>query len=625
MTPPRSVADPADVLERLTPPRLSPRLLRLAVVLGIAGPPASAATRNPVEGVAIVASPVPGADTVSVRVVLSLGLDAEGEGTWGLAALALAALRAGPTRHLAAGQALTTAARAGLVTTASVGRDHVEVTLTGPPEALETALWLAAERLDPRDVEPAELRALHDALLAAPGGAPSPPAPPLEHTFANLFGPLGGHTAWASHQRAKSEPLEPLAALVADALPRARALVVVAGPPAALARAAPTFARAFTGLAPRPGGPPPRRDASLDADWQTRRPDKVAAQQAHDSRRLVTVAWDLRGLAARLGLPRAADDAYRRVLTTLVEAPGGLLQEPLRDDWALVRDVDVIAPGALPALVVTATIRGRSGAEARARILGVMADLVARGAPEHLFDGARARALAELRATWANPEARVGLLTDWVSLGYDAAEHEALYAAISAALADMREQEFRRWAEYALDPSRRVVVELTPSQIPDEERIVLDADTLGSYLRLLVDLRCPPPGRTYELTALLATKYELTPEAYLALTRVVAREPARMAELNHEAEQRCLEYRKLRGMATPRRVLALYRAVLCETRGAADEAERERVRAGIFERFDLDPSVFRPLIAMSREDPALAPQLERVARECAPLSPPESP
>ncbi|MCB9733848.1 MAG: hypothetical protein H6745_14715 [Deltaproteobacteria bacterium] len=617
------------MLERKTtrpaPPR---RKLHAAAVAAVALPllvgttaAARAGVDNPVEGVAVVESVVDGADTVSVRVALALGLDAEGEGTWGLSALALAALRDGPTRHLKAGEAVTVAARAGLVTTAGLGRDHVEVTVTGPPEALETALWLAAERLDPRDVEPAELEALHEALVATPGNAPTPPAPPLEHTFANLFGPLGGNTAWASHQRAESEPLDPLAALVADALPRARALVLVAGPARALAQAAPMRARTFASLAPRPGGPPPRRDASLDADWQARRPDKVAARQAHDSRRLVTVAWDLRGLAPRLGLSTSEDDAFRRVLTTLVAAPGGLLLEPLRDDWALVRDVDVLAPGALPAVVVTATVRGRSGAEARARILDVMADLVARGAPEHVFDGARTRALAELTATWGDPAARVALITDWVSLGYDPAANEATYEDIAAALADMREQEFRRWADYALDPSRRVVVELTPTQAPDEERIVLDADTLGSYLRLLVDLRCPPPGRTFELVELLASKYQLTPEEYLALTRVVAREPARMAELNHEAEQRCLEYKKLRGIMPARRVLALHRAVLCETRGLSGDDE-DRVLAAVFRRFDLDPSVYRPLLAMSREDPALLPQIERVERECAPAAAP---
>lgn len=570
------------------------------------------------EGVTAWVSAVPGADTVAVRLELALGLDAEGEGTWGLAALSLAALRDGPTRHLRAGEAVAVGARAGLVTRTAIARDRVAVTVVGPPEALPTALWLAAERLDPMDLPADRLAQLHARLIAAPDRAPEPPSPPLQHTFSNLFGPLGGHTPWASHQHAKTDAIEPLAAMVADALPRARARLMIAGPPEAVGELEGTLAATLAPLAPRPGGPPPQRDPSLDADWQIARPARVAAKHDYDSRRLVTVAWDLRGLAARLDLPAEEDEAIQRVLTTLLASPGGLLFGPLVDGFAVAREVDVHREDAPPALVVTATARGRSTSDARARLLDAMAPLGERGPPEVLLLGARELAATELSDAWGAPERRLGLVSTWWAAGRGE-DPEAYYAALQRAIADVRPRAFVRWAGYALHESRRVIVELTPTNVPDQERVVLDADTLTRFLRILVDLRCPPPGRTFELVELLDSKYDLTPERYVALTRVVAREPERMRELNHEAEQRCLEYRKLRGIMPSRRVVALHRAVSCQAGRIADEERRDVALAQIYRRFDIDPSVYRPLLMMSREDPSVAVELDKIDAECPPV------
>jgi len=576
------------------------------------------------EGVSAWVTPVPGATTIAVRLELALGLDAEGEGSWGLAALALAALRDGPTRHLQAGEALAVGARAGLIATTALQRDRIAVTLSGPPEALPTALWLMAERLDPVDLDPRRLAQLHATLVGAPDHAPEPPSPPLQHTLSNLFGPLGGHTPWASHQHAGADAIEPLAALVGDALPRARARVLIAGPAPSLTGLPGDLARLLAPLAPREGGPPARRDPSLDADWQAARPARVAARHDHDSRRLVTVAWDLRGLDRRLSLPPERDEALRRTLATLLAAPGGLLTAPLVDDLAVARDVEVRGLDAPPALIVTVTSRGRSTADARARLLDALAPLTGRGAPELLFHGARLRAMALLDEAWEDPARRLDLVSTWWSAGH-ADDPDAYRAALARELAELRPQDLVAWAEYALHASRRVVVELTPTNLPDQERIVLDADTLGDYLRILVDLRCPPRDRTYELVKLLEAKYGLTPERYVALTRVVAREPERMRELNHEAEQRCLEYRKLRAMVPPRRLLALHRSIACHASRIADPAERDATLERIFHAADLDPSVYRPLLAMGREDPDLAAELARIDADCAPPPPPSPP
>jgi len=604
----------------------------LTIILALATAPAASAMTAPpaasgleiAPGITLIATPVEGARTIAVRLDLALGLDSEGEGAWGMAALALAALRDGPTRHLAARQPVAVGARAGLRTDAALHRDHLAVTLVGPPEALETALWLTAERLDPEESPLALLEDLHERLLRTPGQAPPPPPPPLEHTYTNLFGPLGGHTAYTSHQRARSDLCEALAAMVMDALPRAHARISVAAAPEVIALLPKLARRHLRGLAARPGGPVPRRDPSLDHEWQRRRPGRVVAQQRYDGRRIATVAWDLRGLGGELGLTAAWEEALRRVVVALLEAPGGLINEPLIDAFGLARHVEVLATTAPPSVAVIATVRGRDIAGGRARILELIAPILERNPPERLLDGARRLAQVELLGAWAHPSERLALMAEWWRAGVSAAP-EVHARAVLDALAAIRPRDVVSWVEYALHDSRRVVVELTPTTLPAEDRVVLDADTMSVFLRLVVDLRCPPPGRSVDLADLLADKYELTTEGYLALSRVVGREPERMAILNHEAEQRCLEYKKLREMMPTRQVVAMHRAVACQAGRVADDAERDAVLAAIFRRFDVDPSVYRPMVAMAREDMDVAATLARVDADCRPEWGPAAP
>lgn len=617
-----------------------PLFIALSLLVGHApsamASPEPTSERELARGLTVVTSAVAGAQTVAVTLELALGLDAEGEGSWGMTALALAALRDGPTQHLRAGEAVALGARAGLITRTALHRDRVAITLIGPADALPTALWLTAERLAPAPLGARRLARLHDALLASPDHAPSPPPPPLQHTLANLFGPLAGHSAWASHQRARAAsrglgsptpgvdapPREPdrdltaLAAMVADALPRASARVVIAASPAHLP-AGDDLERVFGASPPRDGGPPARRDPSLDADWQAIRPARVAARHDVDSRRLVAVAWDHRGVARKLGIPAAREEALRRVLAVLLVDRGGVLYSPLVEGYGVARGIEVHIEPAPPALIVIATARGRSPVAARQRLLEALAPLAERGPPESAFLGAREVAHAELEARWATTEGRADLISAWHSA--DAPGPIDTYRRdLAEALLDVRPRDLLAWASHGLSPERQVVVELTPTGVPEQERVALDADTLTDYLRLLVDLRCPAPGRTVDLVALLDRKYGLTPERYVALTRVIAREPERMRELNHEAEQRCLEYRRLRELVPAARVVDLHRAITCDAGRAGDEARRERARDAVFRAYDLDPSVYRPLIAMAREDLDLAPALEAIDAECAP-------
>ncbi len=565
-------------------------------------------------GLELLTSATASGESFAVRLDVQIGLDSEGEGSWGLAALSLAALWDGPTRNLEPGGPLRVALGAGLTTELSLERDRVCVTLSGPLPSLDTALWLTAERLEPRELGPRALRALHARMLAHPGTTIPPPSPPLQHTLANLYGPLAGHTAHASHARARSEPIEPLASLTADALTRAPARVLIAAPPDSLRAAAPLLARDLGALPARQGPPAVERDHALDQGWIARRPTRVTAKQDHDTRRLLVVAWDL---CERVGGALRAE-AAQRLLVTLLGDPGGVLTEPLVGAYGVARHVEVLSASRPATLAVIAAVRGRAMAEARGRLIETLEGLSDGTLSPPLFDGAVARAVHDLRAAWRVPVERLALISEWWSAGLlDRPPREHLDALI-AELEALSREDLARWVGEALHPTRRVIVELSPSQVPQRERVVLDADTLYDYLRILVDLRCPPPDHGLELVELLEVKYGLTPEEYLALTRVVADDPGRIRQLNHEAEQRCLEYDKLRGMMPPQRVVALHRAVACGAGAIAEDAPREAALDAIFRRFDIDASVYRPLVRLGREDPPTATLIEGVDAECRP-------
>lgn len=599
--------------------------LALAVTISSGMSAAASSSNAPTEGVVIEVMPVDThaeSDHIVVQLVVSGGLSAERESSWGFATLLAVGFLDGPTEHLGVGESHAVAAAAQLTQKVEVRSDDIAITLAGPPQGLETALWLVAERLAARPMENVDWRArvrLFSDRRPTPGPIVLPAGGPLDHAYATLFGPLHGHTAHASRLHARS-PTDSLLAIVADARTRVPVTVMVAGSSEALKEAPALIQRHFAGLAPRLGAAAARRGPEDILDWERRRPARTTASHDHDGRRFVTIAWDLRDVADRARIEPMEEDAIEQTVATILSSDGGLLIPALVGAHGLARDVIVSLRAEPPALLINATVRGRDSDEARRRILTEVAPLSRGGLSEALVSGAARRAADLLTDQWRHPETRLALIGQWRSRGLltpDGVPADT-YAGVIQGLGRVNGRAVRRWAEYALHPSRQVIIDLQPSRTSAEERVVVDADTLQSYVRLLVDLRCPLPGGAGDLVALLESKYGMTPEAYIALTRVVARQPRRIRELNHEAEQRCLEHRKLRALVPTSKLIALHRAVACTAGSIADDTKRERILSRLFRRFDLDPSVYRPLIAMADENPALSARLDRVDTRCKP-------
>ena len=145
----------------------------------------------------------------------------------------------------------------------------------------------------------------------------------------------------------------------------------------------------------------------------------------------------------------------------------------------------------------------------------------------------------------------------------------------------------------------------------------LDADQIAMYLRLVVDLRCPPPGAPRDISTLLRQKYNMAPRRYVAITRVLAANPALLRDLSDEAEGRCQELAKLRAVLPGDRVVGLHEAVLCGPGVTPVTRRAKRKLARIWRRFDVDSSWYRPLLLATREDPAHTEALLAIDRRCS--------
>ena len=580
-----------------------------------------------------------------VRLDLALGLQNEGEGTWGLAATAEAALRVAPSRRLATGELEPQAAHHGLTVHTTLGRDHISISFHGPAAGLDAALWLAADRLDllppkrargkkehvtQRENPPFGLAmAIRQAVqrrqsvaqsraLAAPVHAMGSAA---DATMASLFGPLNGHRAYSSRAQAAAHSNDRVARAL-HALPTARARLTVVAPAApetARSRldalslpALVTHARRSEGLAP------PLREPSLDATWLAERPQRLAARQEVDARRFVAAGWDFSGLGDPIGLSPAETDAATALIGTLLGHAGGRLAIKVQDAYHLAREIEVnVVPGTVRALIITAEARGRETADLRQRLIDEATALGRYPASYESFHGARQHALAALWQRWQDPIQRAGMVARAGADGRspDTGWHNVIDAAL-AAIESVSAQTVQRLAAAGFVTSRQVTYEIAPAALPESEQVVVNADTLATFVRIMVDLRCPAPGARLKTERLLREKYAMNPKRYVALSRLIAQLPQRMRELSFEAELRCQEYAKLRRLMAPAKRLALHRAVACQTGSVGDGTRRARRLRRIYRTFGVDPSIYRPMAAMLHEDWSVRDALVKVARDC---------
>ena len=139
-----------------------------------------------------------------------------------------------------------------------------------------------------------------------------------------------------------------------------------------------------------------------------------------------------------------------------------------------------------------------------------------------------------------------------------------------------------------------------------------DEDLLDTYLRLLVDLRCPPGGGEPDVRKILKDKYQMAPQTYVSMTRAISKRPDLVRRLTQDAQDRCAEYRKLREVMSSKNIVR----VLCRTPKPTNRSRQQRFLEATWRKFDIDPSWYLPLVEMLRQDPVHAPRLAEIDSRC---------
>ncbi len=601
----------------------------------------------------VVETYAPGSPSVAVRVELALGTrdEAAHEADRGLAAAAAAALWAAEpaTSGTSDGEPIRRwAARAGLTLRVSLTGSSTALTVSGPPESLEVAVWAGAawvRALGRAAPDGAAARAgLWVSAVESMYEAVSPQGDAVETTLWALLGEEGGRSAYASRAAAARLDDEALGALTRrawrEAAARGPVLVVVAAPSRERRRARGAVARWLRPLESPEGGserapgeagdaPTPKAHGALEPARPRPSGFKVEPPGARDTR--LVLAWDLVGVERLVGTSPKDTAAALLTLSALLGHAGGPVRQRLVDAARLARGASCLlwspdgqGGATMPAaLVLEVTVAERGAValrDARAALDRALGRLQRGRLDERAARGAARLAAQGLRARWARAPARAALVAGLVRHGRGEARWakgwaDAWLAGLLRALERQTPADVARVAAWALHPDRRVVG-VFRTKSPEGE--ALTPEKIETYERVAVDITCPRGGERPDVAALLALKYHMTTGAYVALARAIAKRPGLLREVSRAVHDRCAEYAKLRSMMTISKALALHEALACEVGRTADEGRRERRLRRLFRRFGLDPSVYRPLIEMLREEPDASRRVQAIDARCRP-------
>lgn len=553
---------------------------------------------------------------VTVHLEVLAGLEDEGEGNLGQsAALAAWLLRAPlPGGEGASLQELAT--RAGVEVLSEVDWRHVSTTLWAPESQADYTLWLAAARLAATPV-PVDASTLQAGLSALANPWQERAVGPLGDGFEtirrHMLGITRGSTRLSSYLHAERMEDAALVQTATEAATGFPARVIVVAPEPTLRRLRDQSDDLFVLSASRPI---PTVHVMQDHPRSKGGPEARLVQQ-FDGRHRTLMAWRLPPhFHGDPGRPwGAADTAALLSLSYWARHLGGAPSRELVTGHGIAQKIESRAwlyPS--PAFALEATSRGSDMSDLKRRLASAV-----EGLASHPMNTLEARAAARLARgwltmRWAYGPDRARLLGELLSVGIT--KPEAWRATVEAALEELTADKLTDFVRAGLNPGGRQVLYVVPRDETDVDRVRLDGDQIASYLKLVVDLRCPPPGAPDEISTLLRSKYNMAPRRYVAITRALASNPALMRDLSEEAERRCSELKKLRGLLSPERVTALHQAILCGPGMAPTSKRAARKLKRILRRFDIDPSWYRPLLEATREDPAQSGALAEIDVRC---------
>ena len=563
----------------------------------------------------VVLSPIEGASTLSLRLVIQVGCGDESRRSAGQSAATLAWLRRGPSERMGPGELERRAHQSGLSVQGDISWNSTSLTLSGPASLAWHAGDLLAGRLSPGDLSDAGVDALRDALWID-----------AEASMAGVVGPMGnlintavsaiegGRTPFSSRMAAQRLAAKDFRRFARVNLRERPAFLVIAGPPGAIEEAQ----RAFMAKVGRQFGAHVARPAA--ALKEGRRFDHqafVPLTQSDDSLHHVALAWSQRGLAKELGLTLHQRDAVLLAMQGWLAHPGGPVSKHAVFAHGALDEFEVtMVEHDASVLVLSGATSAEHASDARRELLQTI-DALAGSGTRGLVLGAEVVGHV-LRERYATPVGRTRLIAELIDTGRarDAEGVDTWLKLVQGALGTLDGEWGAIYLSRALAKDRRLIAAAEPSQRPKTHRLKKGPAELDTYLRILVDLQCPGASYPSSVGELLQRKYQMTARAYADRTRAIARDRRIMRSLVEDAEFRCLELKRLRKLMPERRVVELFEAVVCGPGATPKSPAGQKALARIHARFRIDPSWYRPLVLMARESPPHQQAIEAVERRC---------
>lgn len=474
-------------------------------------------------------------------------------------------------------QGLVAARRPGLLEVAALellrGEEGFEVSWDG--------VWLTLG-LD-HDCRHGVTRALslwkHAAALRTPSRLALPALSPPATLALRADTALNRAVALALGAGETAAPDQALLELLIDALADADGRLVVTGPvsPSQRKRLPGRVQVHHDGSSPEAADDPTPHRRHKVADTPELKPGTLALAPGPDGTTRFWVLW-------RVGREGA-------VLATLLGHPGHRLAERLALDMGLVHTLSATFLEGPSLLVVSGSLPGPGSGAALERLFIEIQTLAS-----SLHDSPA----DEVRALWG-----AAILTQ-----------KARYGSMPARAVEKVLFELTR---------ERATLVVEPGRDDLETQVTLiDSALIAQWIAATLDLRCPSPDETRDRNTLLSEKHGLEARRYLAISRALGRDTERMRQLDHELVDRCEEDKKLRRLLPASSIIALHKEVVCGGSGPGstrvaqnpdDPAEVTR-RKGIFKKYRIDSSAYRPLLNMARRSPVLASTLAATAERC---------
>jgi hypothetical protein len=562
----------------------------------------------------------------AVRLDANVGVVNESETQGGEAAAFLAALLHAATPTLEVGKWVQVATDSGLTVHPHLEAYSTGFSLAGERPLLERGLWLLGDRLTHFEVTEADVRKIRPAVFLGAEAdkyrAISSRGDEVATLRHMILGPRRGRGTFESRLRAMRLSSNVFREMALGFRKKASIRITLVLP-----------TRAYglrKGLVESYFGPIETWPMGTSKGWQeplAALPDisetvRGRFENPRDSTSVVGFAWNLSHFTQRKGWSLRRGEIVAEALTTMLSHPGGWFQEVIARPKSSIIEAQAELTGTKDlVLVLTASCKAGRFSEAKKAIKNSLSRLLAMETETgrvRSFAESRAHALHALTAT-SESRARVAAtlwtnqrlsgeetVTDWLSTFF-------------RSLRSVEEDDLKSLLSHLVTSTHRAEARFVPERSIRSQEIGLTTEIIATYARIITDSRCPRPGaKKMKWTQILKFKYGMNAETYVRLSQKITSRARLMRHISRAADQRCEGYERLRKIRSYAEIAKIHQKVSCGPGRTANFNDRQEELKRVFRSLELDRSLYRPLLAMAREDVRASAVLKDIEQRCKP-------